>query len=70
MTRDRNLHSRFPAWWTQAARRVLMARQFRMLPLGFVERRLPYFSPSFFPAESRRIDSRMRFSRVSGRFAA
>ena len=28
-----------------------------------------YFKPSFFPAASRRIDSRMRLSRVSGRFA-
>jgi hypothetical protein len=31
--------------------------------------RSPYFRPSFFPAASRRIASRMRFSRVSGRFA-
>ena len=28
-----------------------------------------YFNPSFFPAESNRIDSRMRLSRVSGRLA-
>jgi len=67
--RDRNLHFRFPAWWTQAARCVLMAGQSRVLPIGLVERRFPYFSPSFFPAESSRIDSRMRFSRVPGRFA-
>jgi len=30
---------------------------------------LDYFNPSFLPAASRRIDSRMRLSRVSGRFA-
>ena len=28
-----------------------------------------YFKPSFFPAASRRIDCRMRLSRVSGRLA-
>jgi hypothetical protein len=30
---------------------------------------LLYLSPSFLRAASKRIDSRMRFSRVSGRFA-
>ena len=28
-----------------------------------------YFKPSFFPTASRAMDSRIRFSRVSGRFA-
>lgn len=30
---------------------------------------VPHFKPSFFPAASRAIDSRMRLSRVSGRLA-
>jgi hypothetical protein len=34
-----------------------------------VSRDADYFKPSFFPAPRRRIDSRMRLARVSGRFA-
>ncbi len=51
----------------------LLARNQRMIPwLGrqtSYAKRLFHFRPSFLPAASRAIDSRMRFSRVSGRFA-
>ena len=44
---------------------VLMTLPIRDTFIGNVA----YLSPSFLPATSNRIDSRMRFSRVSGRFA-
>ena len=45
------------------------ARELEVMDLAPSTRKDAYFKPSFFPAARSSIDSRIRFSRVSGRLA-